>query len=118
MKNLSLFVIGIIFSFSSFAQKPVEVNFCGKSASEITIRDLVECKTISTDNPDYKVFSFTVGFMSGKDIIDAKMAENVISEKIIANIKETNPDYIYIEQIVLINKQGEKVSLEPFKVKR
>ena len=118
MTKLFFFVAVLFISFSSFAQKPVEVNFCGKSASEISIRDLVECKTISTNHPDYKVFSFTVGFMSGKDIIDAKMTDNVISDKIITNIKETNPEMIYIEQIVLINKQGEKVSLEPFKVKR
>lgn len=118
MTNLFSFVAVLFISSTAFAQKPIEVNFCGKSASEVIIHDLVECKTISTDNLDYKVFSFTVGFISGKDYKEGKMIDNVISDNIIATIKETNPEMIYIEQIVLINKKGEKVNVEPFKVKR
>lgn len=117
MKNLSLFVIGIIFSFSAFAQKPIEINFCGKSASEISIRDLVECKTISTNNPDYKVTSYQLGFITGKDYMEVKFTDNALTEQAIELIKKHNPTLIYIEQIVIINKKGEKVTLEPLKVK-
>ena len=46
------------------------------------------------------------------------MTDNVVSDKIIDKIKEVNPEYIYIEQIVLVNKKGEKLNLEPFKVKK
>ena len=46
------------------------------------------------------------------------MKDNVISDATISMLKEINPDIIYVEQIVLINKQGEKINLEPFKVKK
>lgn len=118
MTKLFSFVAVLFISYSAFAQKPVKVNFCGKSVSEVNIRSMIECKTISTDNSDFKVFSFTVGFMSAKDYKEGKMIDNVISDATINLLKEDNPEMVYIEQIVLINKQGEKVSLEPFKVKR
>lgn len=105
-------------SYSAFAQKNVEINFCGKSTAEITLGDLIDCKTLSTNNADYKVFSFAIGFKSGKDYKEGKMTDNVISDATISMLKEINPDIIYVEQIVLINKQGEKINAEPFKVKR
>lgn len=118
MTKLFSFVAILFISYSAFAQKPVEVNFCEKSVSEVNIQSMIECKIISTNNPDYKVFSFTVGFISGKDYKEGKMIDNVISDNIIASIKETNPEMIYFEQIVLINKNGEKINFKTFKVKR
>lgn len=118
MTKLFSFVLVLFVSYSAFAQKSIEVNFCGRSVSEVNIRSMIECKTLSTNNADYKVFSFTLGFISGKDYKEGKMTDNVISDIIANLIKEDNPDVVYIEQIVLINKQGEKVSLEPFKVKK
>lgn len=105
-------------SYSAFAQKNIEINFCGKPTVEITLKDLIDCKILSTNNADYKVFSFTIGFISGKDYKEGKMTDNVISDATISMLKEINPDIIYVEQIVLINKQGKKINLEPFKVKK
>lgn len=117
-RKISLFLVGFIFSFSAFSQDVVKLNFCNKTVSEVTIRNMIECKTISTDNPDYKVFSFALGFISGKDYKEGKMTDNVISDAIINLLKEDNPNVVYIEQIVAINKQGKKITLEPFKVKK
>jgi hypothetical protein len=118
MTKLFTFVLVLFISCSAFAQKNIEINFCGKSTGEVKLKDLINCKTLSTNNDDYKVFSFTIGFISGKDYKEGKMTDNVISDNIANLIKEANPDLVYIEQIVLINKQGEKISVEPFKVKK
>lgn len=118
MTKLFSFVLVLFVSCSVFAQKNIEINFCGKSTAEIILKDLIDCKTLSTNNVDYKVFSFSIGFISGKDYKEGKMKDNVISDATISMLKEINPDIIYVEQIVLINKQGEKINLEPFKVKK
>lgn len=118
MIKLFSFVAILFISYSAFAQKPVEVNFCGKSVSEVNIQSMIECKIISTDNPDYKVTSYQLGFITGKDYMDVNFTDNALTEQAIELIKKHNPTLIYIEKIVLINKKSEKVSLEPFKVKR
>lgn len=118
MRNLSLLVIGLIVSFSAFSQEKMNVTVCEKPANTIHLNHLLECKMLTVDNPNYKVNSFTLGFKSGNDYIEVKMTDNVVSDKIIDKIKEVNPEYIYIEQIVLVNKKGEKLNLEPFKVKK
>ena len=118
MIKLFSFVLVLFVSCSAFAQKNIEINFCGKSTGEIKLKDLIDCKTLSTNNTDYKVFSFAIGFKSGTDYKEGKMNDNVISDIIANLIKEDNPDLVYIEQIVLINKQGEKISAEPIKVKK
>lgn len=118
MKNLSLFVIGIIFSFSAFAQKPIEINFCGRSVSEVNIQSMIECKLLSTNNADYKVTSYQLGFITGKDYMDVNITDNTLTELAIELIKKHNPTLIYIEQIVAINKQGKKINVESFKVKK
>ena len=118
MTKLFTFVLVLFISCSAFAQKEIEINFCGKSTAEIALKDLMDCKTLSTNNTDYKVYSFAIGFKSGKDYKEGKMIDNVISDNIANLLKEANPDFVYIERIVLINKQGEKVTLEPFRVKK
>lgn len=118
MKNLSLLVIGLIISFSAFSQEKLTITVCEKPANTINIAHLLNCKVLSTDNTQYKVNSFSIGWVSGKDYKEGKMTDNVVSDKIIESLKESNPDIIYIEQIVLINKKGGKINIEPFKVKR
>jgi hypothetical protein len=109
MKKLSLILLSLSLSLVAFAQNDLKVDFCSKSANEIKIKDLLNCKLISVNNPDYKVASYTLGFKTGKDYKEFKFSDNALSEKAIEIIKSHNPSVVYIEQIVLINKQGEKV---------
>lgn len=109
MKKLSLIFLSLSISLVTFAQNDLKVDFCSKSANEIKIKDLLNCKLISVNNPDYKVASYTLGFKTGKDYKEFKFSDNALSEKAIEIIKSHNPSVVYIEQIVLINKQGEKV---------
>ena len=118
MTKLFSFAITIFVSCSIFAQKPIEINFCGKSVSEVNIQSMIECKLLSTNNADYKVTSYQLGFITGKDYMDVNITDNTLTELAIELIKKHNPTLIYIEQIVAINKQGKKINVEPFKVKK
>jgi len=118
MKKLSLTTLVLVLSFTAFAQKDLKVEFCSKSANEIKIIDVINCKIISVNSPDYKVASYSIGFMNGKDYRELKIEDHAITEKVIDALKKYTPDLIYIEQIVLINKQGEKMNAEPVKIKK
>ncbi|MGE0562338.1 MAG: hypothetical protein AB7O47_11005 [Flavobacteriales bacterium] len=116
MKNLSLLVIGLIISFSAFSQEKMNISICEKPVGSVHLNHLLECKMLTVNNPAYKVFSFKVGFKSGKDFIEVKMSDNVLSEKIIDRIKLDNPTEIFIDDVVLINKKGEKSKTDSFKL--
>lgn len=110
MKKLSLILLSLSISLVAFAQNDLKVEFCSKSANEIKIKDLLNCKILSVNNPDYKVASYTLGFQTGKDYKEMRVEDNAITEKVAEFIKSHNPSVVYIEHIVLINKQGEKVN--------
>lgn len=118
MKKLSVTILVLMLSFTAFAQNNLKVNFCSKAANEIKIIDLINCKLISVNNPDYKVASYALGFMVGKDYFEIKVEDNAITEKVVNLINKYKAELIYIEQIVLINKQGEKQFAEPVKIKK
>lgn len=118
MKKLSLIFLSLFISLVAFAQNDLKVDFCSKSANEIKIKDLLNCKLISVNNPDYKVASYAIGFAVGKNYKEMKISENALTENVVEFIKSHNPDFIYIEQIFLTNKQGEKISISPVKIKK
>lgn len=118
MKKLSLIFLSLSISLVTFAQDDLKVDFCSKSANEIKIKDLLNCKLISVNNPDYKVASYSVGFAVGKDYKELKIEDNAITEKVVNALEKYNPDLIYIEQIFITNKQGEKISVSPVKIKK
>ncbi len=116
MKNLSLLSLSFILSLSVFSQEKLTVTVCEKSLNSINIGHLIECNLLSVDNPSYKVNSFTIGFKTGKDFIEVKMTDNVISDKIIDRIRTEKPKEIFIDDVILINKKGEKSKAECFKI--
>ena len=118
MKKLSVTILVLMLSFTAFAQNNLKVNFCSKAANEIKIIDLINCKLISVNNPNYKVASYALGFMVGKDYFEIKVEDNAITEKVVNLINKYKAELIYIEQIVLINKKGEKQFAEPVKIKK
>lgn len=118
MKKLSLITVVLMLTITAFAQNDLKVNFCSKAANEIKIIDLINCKIISVNNPDYKVASYSLGFAVGNDYKEMKIEDHAITEKVVDFLKKYSPDFIYIEQIVLINKQGEKMNTEPVKIKK
>lgn len=118
MKELSVTILVLMLSFTAFAQNNLKVNFCSKAANEIKIIDLINCKLISVNNPDYKVASYSIGFKTGKDFMELNIEDNAITEKVVEVLKKHSPDFIYLEKIVLINKKGEKMNAEPVKIKK
>lgn len=117
MKKTSLLTVILLLSFAAFAQDNLTLNFCSKPAKEIKIEDLLTCKLLSVDNPEYKVESYTIGFQTGKDYKEVILKDNTISELAIDLIKKHNPTMVYIEEIVLIDKNGVKTKSAPLKVK-
>lgn len=118
MKNLTLLAVVLFFTLSVFSQEKVTLTICEKSTNQINISHLIECKMLGVDNSNYKVLSFSIGWASDDNYIESKMDDNTISDKAIELIKKSNPDILYVEQIVLINKKGEKLNVKSFKVKK
>lgn len=117
MKNI-LIILGLTFLLTSFSEEKIKVTVCEKAATTITIQHLIDCKTLGVSDENYKVISFTIGVPHGKDYTEAKMTNNEVSSKILDLIILHKPESVYIQDIVVINKNGQKTTLDNLKINK
>ena len=117
MKNI-LITVGLTLLLTSFSEEKIKITVCEKAANAITIQHLIDCKTLGVSDENYKVISFTIGVPHGKDYFEAKMTNNEVLGKILDLIIQHKPESVYIENIVVINKNGQKTTIDKIKINK
>ena len=128
MKNL-LLVVTLFLSIDSFAQQDLNLSICEISAKEIVTnkntsnvivisqQKLLNCLEIGINNKTWKISSFSLGMVAGKDYLEINTKGNRLNDKMVEAIKKYNPEKIYIEKIVASNNSDEAIRMGSLVVK-
>ena len=110
MKKLILTISAVVITANMFANKDVEASLCSNTNS-ISIKDLQNCKELILNNEEWKVEYFQIGFIIGNDYQEYTMQSKDITENFFKKIEELTPARLYVERIMVSNKQNEKKTL-------
>ncbi len=110
MKKLILSIAAVLISASMFANKDVEASLCSNTNS-ISIKDLQNCKELMLNNEEWKVEYFQIGFVVDGDYHEYTMESKDITDNFFKKIEKYTPTKLYIERIIVSNKQNEKKTL-------
>lgn len=106
-------------SLSLSAQKPkVHVKLCQYEVAkedpryvtcELTAEEIIKCKTLKTNNPDFTIKSFQFSYQTPYKTIspEVKIEGNEITNEMLEHIKRYKPNKIWINKIELINPDCE-----------
>lgn len=126
MKNLFLVSV-LLITTALFAQKPIKLKVCNKISKTQTTKkgtiEVIELTSeemkniyLSTSNENFEVTSFISGTISGKDYIEVKGEGSRLPVQMAALIKREKPKKIYLEKIIISNKNGNNIKLPPLKI--
>lgn len=104
MKNLLLLSLFLILSIPAFCSDDITLGLCNKTAS-ITSTELNSCSTLTLNNNQYTIKSFSISFKINGVVYDADVIGNTIPAQFKQDIQTYNPTYILIRKVVLTNIQ-------------
>lgn len=113
MKKIGTIFIGLLMASPLFSQSDVKLSVCGKTTIEISGLD--KCRSVEVDQDGFKVYGFVLRYVveENKMIKEFKSETNELSNEAIEAIKLDQPAKLYIEEINLINANGEASEVEP-----
>ncbi|MCB9361196.1 MAG: hypothetical protein H6587_08580 [Flavobacteriales bacterium] len=115
MKKLTLTLFAALISISMFADKDVEASLCWHDKT-ISITELRNCSEITLNNEAYKIFSYKLGFVhkhdNTQDYIEFTGVDKNINTSFTEKFKDYTPEKLYLEEIIVVDKNNEKYKLE------
>ena len=90
-------------------------NFSNKT--EFTLEEILNAKTLVTNQPDLTIVSFQTSFVINEYAIDRWLKSNLITDELKVEIKKLSTGKkIYFEKIIAKNKEGKEIRLKPFEI--
>jgi hypothetical protein len=120
MKKTTLILAIMFLSIGMYATTDIEVSLCDNKLSKNTVINreaLSRCNELTLNTKDWKIKSFSLGYLGEGNYIESTLSENTISEKTANSLKKYAPSKIYIEQIIIVNSTGEEKRLESISLK-
>tara|TARA_B100000809_G_C15010044_1_gene484633 strand:- start:153 stop:524 length:372 start_codon:yes stop_codon:yes gene_type:complete len=120
MKKSTLILAIMFLSIGMFATNDIEVSLCDNKISKTKVINreaLSRCNELTLNSQDWKIKSFSLGYLGEGNYIESILSENTISEKVATSLKKYSPSKIYIEKIVIVNRKGEEKRLEAISLK-
>ncbi|MFB0924699.1 MAG: hypothetical protein QMB65_05390, partial [Vicingaceae bacterium] len=120
MKKTTLILAIMFLSIGMYATNDIEVSLCDNKLSKNTVINreaLSRCNELTLNTKDWKIKSFSLGYLGEGNYIESTLSENTISEKTANSLKKYAPSKIYIEQIIIVNRTGEEKRLESISLK-
>ncbi|MCC7331654.1 MAG: hypothetical protein IT232_03505 [Flavobacteriales bacterium] len=112
MKRIILSFTVLIITTFAHANNDVELTLCSKSSS-ITIEELKTCKEVVLTNDKFTIFSYKIGYENkkAKYYIEFNCVSKEINAEFLEDLIRVAPDKIYIEQIIVVDADGNKLNL-------
>jgi hypothetical protein len=118
MKKLTLTLIAAFISISMFAVSDLDIHLCDeKESNSISRSHLKNCDFLSVNDANWKIQSMSIGYANKEMYKETKSLDKDDIHKFLSRIAESEATFFYVEQIVIVNKDGETKTLEPKKVK-
>jgi hypothetical protein len=113
MKKITLILTALFLSVGMYAATDIKVSLCDNQISKTITREaLSTCSELNINTKDWKIKSFEVSFESKGNVHVIKNSENRISQDGMSSLKKYAPSKIYIEKILIVNRNGEEKTLD------
>jgi len=119
MKKLFVTLLSILAFSTAFSQTNLIISVCNGdvktenpkfNTQTISLEKLLTCNELTANIEHYMIQSFQFSITKNKTVYEIKLEGNKFDERMLALLKEHNPDKVYLEKIISINESGEAVN--------